>query len=381
MLSSRFFQGVLTIFIVFILVSLAGSALWFWYGSPRWQALEDRVNQRLDRMGGEARPVEIIRVEREPAAPVIPSLFLQGRRSPVLPLVRRTLKSNEENVFTIDRQIGSLTALTVDGWLLGSASLFESLRVADVGVVWEGRIYSLSNVVRDTSTGFVYAKAALQNLPVVGFARSEDVVTGLPVWVEPQPGRVFPQTVVDSGSQIFQGSLPSERFTRRYVLNGGSFSPNGGAVWDASGQLVGLMDVSNGSVKVIPATFVAATLASLSVSNEIRRTTLGIHGFETSFLLTEAGQVRAMPRGFLVRTERARGITGVEPKGPSATALKEGDVLQKLDQDVLDATTELAYRLAQYRPGTRLTLYGERAGKPFQASVVLGSVVTSEVLK
>lgn len=383
MFSSRFSVWVMGFVVALCAGMVGGVLLLLWYVVPRFQAFDQALSARLDQVERvDPKPaVEVVRVEREPAAPVIPSIFLQGRRSPVLPLVKRSPRVNGENILTTDRQLGSLTALTVDGWLLGSARLFEQGKVADMGVVWEGRVYPFLKVVRDTASGLVYAKVNLQNLPVAGFARVEGVVTGLPVWVESQPGRMFPYTIVDVRERAFHGSVPSEQLTRRYVLSGGSIVPDGGAVWDTSGQLVGLIESDVMPPRVIPAVFVAASLSSLSASNEIRRATLGVNGFEASLLLADVEQSKNFSQGFFIRGERSRGIAAVEAKGPSATVLKEGDILQRLDQDLLDTTADLAYRLAQYRPGTRLTVFGERAGAPFQASVVLGSVVTSEVLK
>lgn len=364
--------------------SLAGAVAAMWYVSPQFQALERNLRERVDRASSKTTPVEVVRVEREPAAPVIPSLFLQGRRSPTLLLVRRNLRADDQ-LLNEERIVGSASALTTDGWLLAPGRLFESLRLADVGVLWEGRVYPLVKAVRDTSSDLVYTKVALQNLPVASFVRSEDVVNGLPVWVETTPGRVSPQVIVDTHERLARGLISSERRTRRYVLNGQAATfAKGGIVWNATGELVGVLGESEGSsgaATVIPASSVASALTSLLATQEIRRPSLGIHGVNAAFLVMDAATSKPSRSGFLLRGDRLRGIVAVDPKGPAAKGLREGDVIERMDNDVIQDAADVAERLEQYRPGTVLPIHGTRAGVPFQLTVSLGEVITSELVK
>jgi type I restriction enzyme S subunit len=54
-------------------------------------------------------------------------------------------------LLTKDRFIGQLVSLTVDGWLLAPASLFDGVRLADVEVLSEGRVYPIREAIRDTA--------------------------------------------------------------------------------------------------------------------------------------------------------------------------------------------------------------------------------------
>jgi S1-C subfamily serine protease len=367
--------------------ALAGVVTSTWYVSPQFQILERNLRERLDHATSSVgSPVEVVRVEREPAAPVIPPLFLQGRRSLALLLVKRGAHPQDEQTLNEDRILGSVSTLTTDGWLLAPAHLFEGLHAADVGVVWEGRVYPLTKAVRDTSSDLVYAKVALQNLPVAGFIRSEDVVNGLPVWIETTPGRIAPQVVIDVHERAFHGLVSSERMTRRYMLNGDAASfGKGGVVWSGKGELVGVLEVGgglNGSAAVIPAASVAHALSSILATQEIRRASLGVNGMNAAFLFAEASSSAVRPAaGFLLRGDRAHAIAAVENKGAAAKFLKEGDVIERIDNDVIQDATDVAERLEEYRPGTILPVYGMRAGSPFQMNIALGEVVTSELLK
>lgn len=366
--------------------AFAGVATSLWYVSPQFQTLERNVRERLDyATSSSGAPVEVVRVEREPAAPVIPPLFLQGRRSSTLLLARRGAHTQDDQLLSEDRILGSASALTTDGWLLVPAHLFDGLHLADVGVVWEGHIYPLTKAVRDTSSDLVYTKVNLQNLPVAGFARSEDVVNGLPVWIETVPGRVSPQVVVDTHERSSHGVVSSEHRTRRYVLNGDdSAFTKGGAVWNASGELVGVLEEGagiSGAVSVIPVGSVARALSSLIATQEIRRPSLGINGINAAFIFTEAAASERPRVGFILRSDRSHNIPAVDPKGPAAKFLKEGDVIERMDSDVIQDAADVAEHLEQYRAGTVLPLYGVRAGAPFQMNISLGEVVTSEAVK
>lgn len=328
-------------------------------------------------------PVEVIRVEREPAAPIIPAFFLQNRRSPVLFLARKSSQGGDLNVLTKDRVVGEAVVLTVDGWLLTSASAVEGMRLADLIVVSESRSYPLKEAVRDTATGLVYLKIAAQDLSVASFAQKEDGVVGLPVWVETVPGRLFPQALVDVRTRRGEMPLASERLTRRFLMNTSLGAlPNGAAVWNAAGQLMGVIEASDeAGAWVIPAMGVTESLRSWLAMREIRRPTLGVAGIDASLILSEAVSSTRSINGFVVRGDRSLGIAAIDAKGPAAKLLKEGDVIERLDRDILGSASDVGEYLSQYRPGTALTVSGKRAGKPFEATVVLGSVVTSELLK
>jgi S1-C subfamily serine protease len=355
------------------------------YLFPRIQALQRSMTEYMDRVPSSPTPaVEVVRVEREPAAPIIPALFLQDRRSPLLSLVR--LQGAEPELLTNERVIGSLISLTVDGWLLGPSTLFEEIRLSEVGVVSGGRLYPIREAIRDTATGLVYVKIAAQSASVVGFTPSQDVVAGLPVWTETAPQRFLPHVIVDVRERAVEGVVASEAITRRYVINASLLNmAKGSAVWNGAGQLVGVVEATDAmGAHVIPAAEAMKVLTPLLTTREIRHTTLGVAGVSASYLLSSdssASSTSTVGIGFAVRGDRARAVPAVDPKGPAAKVLKDGDVLERLDRDILDGSLDLGERLAQYRPGTMLMLYGRRGNKRFEGSVTLGSVVTSEVLK
>ncbi len=354
------------------------------YISPQFAALQRSMTEYVTHVTSTvSSPVEVIRVEREAAAPIIPAFFLQNRRPPVLSLVRKASQGGDVNLFTKDRILGEAVVLTVDGWLLTSASAIEGVRLMDFVVVSDGRTYPVKEALRDTATDLVYLKIVAQDLSVASFAQRDDAVVGLPVWVETVPGRLLPQVLLDVQGRRGEMPVQSERLSRRFLMNISLGAlPKGAAVWNAVGQLMGVVETSDAAgAWVIPTVGATESLSSWLATREIRRPTLGIAGIDASFVLSEAVSSTRSVNGFMVRGDRAQGIVAIDAKGPAAKLLKEGDVIERLDRDILDGVSDVGEYLAQYRPGTALTLSGKRAGKPLEVTVVLGSVVTSEPLK
>ncbi len=61
--------------------------------------------------------------------------------------------------------------------------------------------------------------------------------------------------------------------------------------------------------------------------------------------------------------------------------LQDGDVIERVEHDILDGSADLGEALLEYRPATTVTFSGTRQGKPMQWTLTLGSVVTSEEVK
>jgi S1-C subfamily serine protease len=61
--------------------------------------------------------------------------------------------------------------------------------------------------------------------------------------------------------------------------------------------------------------------------------------------------------------------------------LADGDVIERIERDILDGTADLGERLFEYRPGASVSVSGRRRKDAFQAEVTLGAEVVSENLK
>ena len=172
---------------------------------------------------------------------------------------------------------------------------------------------------------------------------------------------------------------------RRGVLTGTAAAKDIGApVWSANGALIGLVTQSSSvPARYLPASAFASAFASLLNTDEIRRPLLGVRGADLAWARFDPSVVSAYPeRGVLLRENRAARLPAITRSTPAASAgLLAGDVIQKIDRDILDGSADLGELLAEYRPGSRVTLTVLRDNDTIEIPVELSSIVTSEELK
>jgi S1-C subfamily serine protease len=318
----------------------------------------------------DSQPVPL---QLHPSSSAYPS-FASRRLSPVLRLVKRggaETRPLEDRLIGLERTVGYAVSVTTDGWAVAPASVFSSSRASDLVVVWNGTTYPIKKAVRDTATDLVYFTIEARDLPVVAFLHPGEVAVGSPAWIETRPQRFFPDMVVDVRTEPQSVAVSSERALRRFLVSY-SGQESGGAVWDVEGRLIGLLETKTSSGwRVLPVGTVPAAVSALADQGVIRRSLLGVRSIPLASTDVESG------RGILPK----QGAWIVDVGVPASSALREGDVIERVERDVLDGRADLGERLLDYRPGTKLSLFGLRAGVPFQTLVTLGSTTTSEVLK
>ena len=351
------------------------------YVSPELAQIKTRLNQPIV-VTSTTSQVEIVPVTRPAQTPSYPAYFQTRRVSPVVTLAKRTVNAPEET-YAEDQELGRAVALTTDSWLVTDYAAFKTLKVAELVVLWQGQAYPIQKAIRDTATDAVFIKIQATGLPAPALVDTADLDYGLYVWTEPVPGRVYPETLVDLRSALNAEPISSERVQRRLIVSGtGEATPIGGAVWDERGQLLGIIESkTGGNSRVLPAADLRTALSSLLATDKIQHAVLGVRAVDLS-ALTPGGTPRQWPaRGAWLKADKRSGLPAVNPIGPAGKLLKEGDVIERLERDVLDGTADLGERLLEYLPSAEVTVYGTRNGRQFQVAITLGSAVTGETLK
>lgn len=328
-------------------------------------------------------PIEVIPVESRPLTPAYPAAFAERRASAVVTLVRRLPRVAADESVPAEREFGSAVTVTTDGWLATTEATISGMRLADIGVIINDRVLPVTRGVRDTSTGVVYLKVEASGLPTPAFVRAADVVSGAPVWVESSARQLAPEVVVSSRARPAAEPVESSVAGRRFLVSGPEGRRSGGSVWDGAGRLVGLLETSEADGwRVIPAGPIGSSLAQLfSGDGQIRRATLGVRSLELSGLAFDVATSSLPSLGAWLRPDRKAGAPAVNATGPSARALLDGDVIERIERDILDGTADLGERLFDYRPGASVSVSGRRKSAAFQAEVTLGAEIVSENLK
>lgn len=330
--------------------------------------------------------LELIQVGRPALASVVPPAFLKRRASSVAALYRAPKAGAiEDRLLGDDRLLGQAVALTSDGWFVTAADNLAGLKLADLVVWYGGAGYAVTRGVRDGVNSTVYLKTDARDVQAASFSNVRYLTRGSEVWSETRSGEMAPQVVLNLGGRSAGDlSVPSETAARRIGLSGtAGAGDRGGGAWDANGQLIGLIDSKAGAgLRLIPSTSIVSSLASLLQSGEIRHALLGVRAVDLGAVRLGGGRDGLPAQGALIRDDRASGKPGVAKDSPAAQAkLKAGDVILKVERDILDGTGDLGEILSEYQPGSTVTLRVLRGQTDTDVQVKLGSAVTGEALK
>lgn len=291
----------------------------------------------------------------------------------------------EDRLLGPERLLGRAVALTADGWFVTSASAVESVHLADLTIWRDGASVIIERGVVDRLNGMAFLKTNSRGLPSPAFAQASEIGNGAEVWIESQPDGFAPHVVVDAGARPNPNDIvSSELAVRRFLLNRQTAAgERGSAAWDPSGALVGVIESREGEeTRLVPASSIASSFASLLASGEIRHAVLGVRALDLGTARLDGPRNGLPDRGALLRDDKRAGKPGVRSDSPAAKAkLATGDVIVRVDHDILDGTTDLGEILSVYKPNASVTLRVLRGGTDLDIPVTLGSALTSESLK
>ncbi len=371
-----------------IAVIFGGTAGWMSSSAtiiPSLQEVQELVRQASRSNANQnatSTPVQIIPVRlSDEAFLTLPESLRSGRATPALSVFRATVQSSEALIFA-QEALAPAVALTADGWLvLPSSAIPSSFRLADLSIGWQRSFYTPTKGLRDQATGLTFLKINAQNLPVAALVSRIEIEPGQSVWSETLPNQYTQNTVLRIGSSLNAATpTQSDQWNRKFILTDASVSAVS-AVWDARGRLVGLSESSTSTKSVIPADAIRSGLTSLLSTGDIRRPTLGVRSIDLANSYLPRGAKALPTKGAWLTGEKKGSLVAVSPTSVASKVLREGDVIERIDNDILDGTWSLSERVLEYRPGSEVTITGIRDGKAFQARVTFGSAITSEPLK
>ncbi len=295
----------------------------------------------------------------------LPEALRGGRVSPSLPIFKKDPKDGERlHVLQAD---ASAIALTNDGWVVFPASMLPSKKLSDIRVGWRGKLYTPTQGLVDTSTGMIFARLPVQDLPITALTTKADTEIGQGVWIEERGGGYTASYLQRIDTEDGGAVVSSDTWNKRFVIAGVHEAST--AVWDERGRLLGIATAEG----VLPAEALRFALASILARGDIRRPSLGVSYIDTAYLYH--AQDGSPVRGVIVQLDK---------KAASSSAarewLRDGDVIERVERDVLDANWSLAERLAEYQPTATITLVGQRSGAPLEVRIPLIERVTSEAL-
>ncbi len=297
----------------------------------------------------------------------LPAALRAGRASPWLPVFFRERTLGEGEREALMQADSFAIALTSDGWLvLPARALSEGRKLTDLRIGWKGKLLSPTRGVRDRSTDLLFLQVSDSNLPAAALVPKAEFERGLPLWIESTRGAYMPAHALMTAYQGSAMTVRSSDTWNKYLLLDREHTM--GAVWDARGRLVGLLDGKQAGY-ALPAEAIRTALTSLLEQGKILRPSLGWRYVDVTDTFSLAPN--ALPE---------RGALLAKMTSSTQRLLREGDLLERIERDVLDESWSLAEQLFAYTPGATVQMSGVRDGKPFSVEVRLGERVVSESL-
>lgn len=325
--------------------------------------------------------VTVIPIDRRGTEPGIPPTFLE-RKTSVANVFLKPARGG--SVLGDEALLGQAVAVTSDGWFMFPYGLMEGHAVRELLFWHQGITATATSAILDERSSVVFVKTDLKELHAPAFTPYQDVAVGTPVWLERRPGSFIEDRVTSlSAFSENRDGILSRRSNRRPGMGSIIESGDEGApVWGADGRLIGiLMGETGGDRRLIPASVLLPSLNNILNQGESSHADLGVRSIDLAYLRI-LGETDLPQRGAWIQGDKTRGLPAIEAASPALSAkLKEGDVIVAVDRDILDGTADLTEVLAQYRPGSEVTLTILRGTETLRITLALGNARVSRIIE
>jgi Do/DeqQ family serine protease len=270
----------------------------------------------------------------------------------------------------LENSLGSGVIVSADGYILTNLHVINGADAIQVGLQ-DGRTAAARVVGADPDTDLALLKVDVTGLEPIQLGRSDDLKVGDVVLAIGDPygvGQTVTQGIVSATGRSKLGLSTFENFIQTdAAINPGN---SGGALVNARGELVGINTAlfspsggSNGIGFAIPVNLANGVMHQLIAYGRVLRGWLGVEPQDITPELAQAFRLKDT-QGFL--------ITGVSPMSPaSAAGLMPGDVINSIDGNEVDNSSEALNRIAAKPPGTAIRVGGIHNGKRFDLKVTV----------
>ncbi|WP_432714649.1 trypsin-like peptidase domain-containing protein [Pedobacter sp.] len=281
---------------------------------------------------------------------------------------------------------GSGVILTEDGYITTNNHVVENATKIEV-ILADRREYVAELVGRDPNTDLALLKIKGKDFPLVKLGNSDSVMVG--EWVLAVGFPYSLNTTVTAGIVSAKGrsigiintsaeGAPQQGNTaiESFIQTDAAINPgnSGGALVNTNGELIGinaaiasLTGSYAGYAFAIPVNLAKKILDDLKKYGAVKRGVLGISfpspAVENDFL-KQQGITPGSVNGVF--------ITQIQSNSAAALAgLKEGDIIQRIDGQQLNSSSEFSERIARHGPGDKVNITYLRKGKSNQTVATL----------
>lgn len=301
-------------------------------------------------------------------------------------------KKSDKDVFSslyLEKDfLGNALAVTSDGWLITQESLVKDS--AYVIIDSKKKVLEPLKTVIDPLTHVALIKVAAEGLSPARFADFNSLEAGQAILAARYAGEgrgfSLARTSLESAAYQERTSgkdflLSTEKAEHYLKLSRGLESGFKSApLFNDRAEVVGLLDGLDkaGEVKlaVLSVYLNSAVDNFLASSNQVIRPLLGVRYLDLNSALGLSEQVsEGQHQGAVLFGDAENKISAVAVGSPAEKAgLKAGDIIVKVNQEVIDERNSLTKLIQDYTPGQEITLTVFKKGQTSEVKAVLGEL-------
>jgi serine protease Do len=268
---------------------------------------------------------------------------------------------------------GSGVIITADGYIVTNNHVIKGAEEISVKLN-DNREFDAHLIAADPSTDIALLKIDAQNLPFIPFGNSDDLKLG--EWVLAVGNPYNLNSTVTAGIvsakarnlNILNDNYKIESFIQTdAALNPGN---SGGALVNVKGELVGINTAImsptggySGNSFAVPVTIVKKVIEDLKEFGKVQRAFLGVTPVDVNAELAKQHNL-SVTKGVYISELKETGAA-------KEAGIKEGDVIVKLGESIIDNTSELQEQLSKFRPKDKVSVTLLRDGKEMSFNVML----------
>jgi S1-C subfamily serine protease len=284
--------------------------------------------------------------------------------------------------------VGSGVIYDADGWILTNRHVVRSTtgQIASKLVVelndgrqFDGEVYGI-----DTLTDLAIVKVDATDLPTAAVGDSSGLKVGQLVIAIGSPLGTFSNTVTSGivsakgrTIRVEDGTQLTNLIQTDAAINPGN---SGGPLLDAVGNVVGINTAiasdSNGIGFAIPINIARPIMQQALAGQDLARPFLGVNYRPIDVQLAEEDDLPVDQGAILLPGQDAEGqpTEAVRPDSPADEAgFREGDIIVRIEDQVIDAENPLDAVLSQFAPGATVEVEVLRGSQTLRIEVTLGT--------
>lgn len=255
--------------------------------------------------------------------------------------------------------------LTNDGWVVTSSEIVGPQ--VSYKIVYNNQFYDGDEVLIDQATGLAFVKTPIRDAAVALLGDSEELGSGQIVLGVGDYGQVYIGETIDSNyhPRTLSALQTTSELYNEYIQTNiaDSLLKPGLPIANLGGEIVGIATSNDvNQAVVVPINQIKDTITSVLKEGSIIRPLLGVsyidlyHGGIGTDVIQKGAQVVARP---------AAGT-------PAAIAgIAVGDILFKIDSQLITARRSLSEIIQGYRPGDTITVHYIRDGETINVDILL----------